>query len=215
MKTLIFSDTHLSLPFDEKKYRFLEKIIKQAERVIINGDFWEGYKISFDQFINSPWSKLFPLLKSKNTVYIYGNHDKKIYTNDNVSLFSDTQIDKYHLKVNGISYLIEHGHHILPLLDDVLKFKPPRLLVSAVNKVETRFFLRFKKRFLKYRYGYQNKIIKRRLKKLDQYLICGHTHYAEVDMKNGFINTGIIQNGLGQYLLVDDEKICFKEEWYS
>ncbi len=80
MKTIVLSDTHLYEEFDEKKFNFLKRIISKVDRVIINGDFWDSYICSFSDFINSPWKKLFPLLKTKKTVYIYGNHDKKSLT---------------------------------------------------------------------------------------------------------------------------------------
>ncbi len=54
MKTLIFSDTHLTNKPDPKRMAFLKKIINEADRVIINGDFWDGVFISFDQFLSSP-----------------------------------------------------------------------------------------------------------------------------------------------------------------
>ncbi|KUK82735.1 MAG: Metallo-dependent phosphatase, partial [Microgenomates bacterium 39_6] len=87
MKTLIFSDTHLTDRLDPKKMAFLKKIINKADQVIINGDFWDGAFISFDQFLSSPWQELFSLLKKKQTIYIYGNHDKKERCGKGVSLF--------------------------------------------------------------------------------------------------------------------------------
>ena len=63
MKILVFSDTHLSSTFEEKKFNLLKEIISRADRVIINGDFWEGYLISFKEFLDSRWKELFPLLK--------------------------------------------------------------------------------------------------------------------------------------------------------
>src|SRR3990172_1424130 len=63
MKILVFSDSHLTDKFEEKKFYFLKKIIRQSDFVIINGDFWDGYLTTFNRFISSNWSKLFPLLK--------------------------------------------------------------------------------------------------------------------------------------------------------
>jgi predicted phosphodiesterase len=91
MKILVISDVHLDNAFEKPKYRFLKKIIRRADRVIINGDFWDGYLVKFQQFIQSPWKSLFPLLKSKKTIYIYGNHDKKILSDKHTALFSDIQ----------------------------------------------------------------------------------------------------------------------------
>ncbi|KKP50689.1 MAG: hypothetical protein UR42_C0024G0015, partial [Candidatus Roizmanbacteria bacterium GW2011_GWA2_33_33] len=50
MNILVFSDTHLYLPFDGKKFNFLKKIISDSDQVIINGDFFDDYMISFDEF---------------------------------------------------------------------------------------------------------------------------------------------------------------------
>jgi hypothetical protein len=59
MQTLIFSDTLLHQKFDQKKYNFLLKIIKAADQVIINGDFWDSDLSSFDKFVKSRWKQLF------------------------------------------------------------------------------------------------------------------------------------------------------------
>ena len=92
MKYLVFSDTHLTPKFDHRKFSVLKEAIDQADRAVICGDFWEGFGNSFDDFVSSKWSEtLFPLLKKKKTVYLYGNHDKKEYANDRVSLFSVKQ----------------------------------------------------------------------------------------------------------------------------
>src|SRR5689334_5828739 len=91
MKLLIFSDSHLSARFDEAKYNYLRWIITHADKVVINGDFWDRDLTTFDQFVNSDWRKLFPLLLSKATTYIYGNHDWKGYCDERVNLFSTSQ----------------------------------------------------------------------------------------------------------------------------
>src|SRR3990170_7877882 len=104
MKILVFSDSHLTDKFEEKKFDFLKKIIRQSDLVIINGDFWDGYLTTFSRFISSDWNKLFPLLKSKKTIYIYGNHDRESYIDRNAKLFSDLQTHSYRLKLNGKSF---------------------------------------------------------------------------------------------------------------
>jgi UDP-2,3-diacylglucosamine pyrophosphatase LpxH len=135
MKTLIFSDTHLSLPFEEKKYNFMRGIIEPADRVIINGDFWEGHLIKFEQFIHSPWKNLFPLLKQKNTIYIYGNHDEELMTDKRVQLFSDEQFDKYEIQLKRKKLIVEHGDR-LAYLPHLGQFFTKRS--STFEKVMTR-----------------------------------------------------------------------------
>jgi predicted phosphodiesterase len=73
-------------------------------------------------------------------------------------------------------------------------------------------------RFHKALGGRLNKKIKRALKKelteKDIY-ICGHTHYAEMDRPQKFVNSGIVDYGLGQYLILNNDHIISKEEWYA
>lgn len=71
MKTLIFSDTHLTSKVHKKTFSFLEDLISQVDKVIINGDFWDSYKTSFDEFIDSGRKKLFDLLLQKDAIYLF------------------------------------------------------------------------------------------------------------------------------------------------
>ena len=119
---LVFSDTHLYLPFDQKKFNFLKKIISESDRVIINGDFFDGYMIKFSKFIDSPWNQLFPLLKNKKTVYIFGNHDKKEFSDKRLSLFSDSQVSNYQLPTTHYNLIFTHGDDTRPTPDTVLNF---------------------------------------------------------------------------------------------
>jgi predicted phosphodiesterase len=213
MKTLIFSDSHLGLPFEEKKYKFIEGIIKPVDKVIINGDFWEGFFMNFSQFVESPWKNLFPLLKQKHAVYIFGNHDEEEMSDERVSLFSTEQRDKIELKINDKTLIVEHGHR-------------HAFLQNFDNRFISKHSIRFEKvmtrktgnRFHKLLGIRLNKKIKKALQdqlKKDEIYICGHTHYAEMDKDYQFINSGIVDYGLGQYLMVENDRIVAKEEWYD
>ncbi len=219
MKTLIFSDSHLSLPFEEKKFNFIEGIIKPVDKVIINGDFWESSLMSFQNFVNSPWRNLFPLLKEKKTIYIYGNHDKKISTNSKVNLFSDQQTDRYILNLKDKELVIEHGNRIHPFIDDRMNWsKINSNITKPYEHIERLMVRKLGTRFLKMCYGRMNKKMKKKLKdelKLNQIYICGHTHYAEIDKESQFINSGLVRHGLGQYLVIEQDRIVAKEEWYD
>src|SRR3989338_7051902 len=116
MHTLIFSDTHLSHRFHPSKFSLLKKIISRSNQVVINGDFWDSYTTTFDRFIHSPWKDLFPLLKSKHAVYLYGNHDPKNLSDHRVSLFSDNQLDEHRLPWKKFTLVIHHGHRNSKLL---------------------------------------------------------------------------------------------------
>ncbi|OGK23395.1 hypothetical protein A3A46_03035 [Candidatus Roizmanbacteria bacterium RIFCSPLOWO2_01_FULL_37_13] len=212
MKILVFSDSHLTDKFEEKKFYFLKKIIRQSDFVIINGDFWDGYLTTFNRFISSNWSKLFPLLKSKKTIYIYGNHDRESYIDRNVSQFSDLQTHAYRLQLNGTSFIFEHGHRLYPAIDEKLPRSLNKILTIAVGSILENVSL------LQLMLKRVNRIIKKKVKKelgIKEMFVCGHSHYAEFDLKNRFINTGFIENGLAQYLIIDKNKLFPKEEWYD
>lgn len=219
MKILVFSDTHLRLPFEEKKFDFLKSIIQKVDQVIINGDFWDGYIISFDQFINSPWQNLFPILKKKKTIYIFGNHDKKIFADNRVFLFSYLYTTQYQLKINGRSLIFEHGNRWLPAMDNVLKLKKvPSIIQKRLISFHDKQIRKKGKEFLKKFFKKNNEKIKKKIKsKLTngQFFVFGHTHYPEVDKGNHFANCGTIGGGFASYLLIDNKgKVILKEEGY-
>lgn len=220
MKTLIFSDLHLTDQFESKKYQLLKQIIEDSDQVIINGDFWDGYLTTFERFVNSPWKKLFPLFKSKETIYIYGNHDKEVLANKDIQLFSSLQTNKYSLTISGKRFLIQHGDNIHPALDSRLGLtKVPVFIMKPIHIGYKYFFRKFGKSFLKMVFSKSNKRIKKQIDKIvreDEILICGHTHYAEIDLKHRYVNSGIFHFGLAQYLIIDHTgKIELHEQWYD
>lgn len=219
MKILVFSDTHLTPRFEEKKFKFLESIIKKAEQVIINGDFWEGYTCSFQQFIASPWKHLFPLLKKKKAVYILGNHDKKIFLGKKTQLFSSSITSSIVLKQKNLPLTIEHGNRFSPSWDDEIGLKkPPALAIKAFEMFERTVVRSWGKKGLLAFFGRFNKKIKKQIQKTDlqnTIHLLGHTHCAEIDLKNRFVNSGIIRHGLGQYITIEHGTITQHEEWYD
>ncbi len=226
MKTLVFSDSHLGVSkrFEEKKYRFLEDIIKQADHVIINGDFWEGYMMNFQQFKHSPYSNLFPLLKARHTVYIPGNHDYEGITEEETTLFSDIKTTRYEMKLNGNTLIFEHGDRLAPLhvkrfipkiMKPVLK-KPVFHTANVVEYITTKRLNKISS--LQYVQKKLNRNIKKKFlpqMKENEILIVGHTHAAEFNLKERFINTGMVKWGIGQYLMIEDGRMTPHEEWYS
>lgn len=219
MKILVFSDTHLSPRFEEKKFRFLESIIKKAEQVIINGDFWEGYTCSFEQFIASPWKHLFPLLRKKETVYLFGNHDKKEFINQKTLPFAIKQSNQYTLALKTVSLIIEHGNRLGPHFDDKWQIKKLPSMLAKTTEIIQRFIIRkLGKSGMKKLFAPLNTKIKNRIKKFhkkNSFYVTGHTHYGEIDLENNFLNSGMIKHGFGQYISIENEKIRLKEEWYD
>lgn len=224
MKYLVFSDTHLGREFDEKKLNFLNKIIENADKVIINGDFWEGLQITFDEFVNSPWNKLFPYLKKKQTVYIYGNHDPKKWTDERVSLFSTEQIKQYTFKSGDKSFIVEHGDRTFILGVTITK-NVSKVLSLILGKnprishhLEKFAFNRFGRNVHQKMSEKMDNKIKNQLGKNfsgNKILICGHSHHQGLDLKNNFVNPGMVQFGLGQYAIIENGRITLNEELYK
>lgn len=217
MKIVIFSDTHLTSRFDSPKFEFIKKIVKQADQVIINGDFWDGFALSFDNFINSEWKRLFPLLKEK-TIYLFGNHDKKSFSDARRSLFSKKASQKLILRLKEKTYLIKHGDDYVSFFDEgKTQQEIPHFYALAALFYESFLIKMFGKKLINLMYKKYNLAQKRKGQKdLDknQILICGHTHLAETDPNSNYFNSGMINYGLGQYLIIEDGKISLKEEWY-
>jgi len=220
MNILVLSDTHLHSELEEKKYRLLKHLITQADQVILNGDFWEGFAISFKQFLNSKWAELFPLLKKKQAVYIYGNHDKKNQSDEKLcSRFSDKQLSRYTLNIGGRTYIFEHGNRLMPFADERPQdFSFACKLFGFLDINIEKFFIRsvgphYQKLLRKF-----NEEIKQKLQnelKKNEFYVCGHTHSAEVDEKNRFINTGVFKEGLAQFLHINDKGHTAKQIFYG
>jgi len=222
MNILVFSDTHLYLPFEQKKFDYLKKIIEPADQVIINGDFFDGYMISFEDFVNSRWNKLFPLLKSKKAIYIYGNHDQEKFSDKRVKLFSVIQKDNYQLTINNQQFYFEHGQKIRVTPDTTWKLSKEILHYGmSIGHFIRRLMVKvFGKIFITLRFAYRNVKSKRRIFKMyrpqnNEIYIIGHNHFGEVDEKNHFAASGMILYGFAQYLTIDSTaKITLHEEWY-
>ena len=207
-RILIISDLHLTTNFIAKKYNYLENLFKSVDRIIINGDFWTAYYNTFDEFLRTKWNKLFPLLREKNTIYIYGNHDKKIWQDDRNKLFSVVQTSEYKFETFGVKYLITHGHTYLG--DSIstdkfmkiwrfFKFDATKYFIEAL-------FLRMFGRYIYLPASIMNKKVKEISKKIKDinYLIIGHTHWAEIDRKNKFINSGLTHCGVSDYIIIEN-----------
>ena len=219
MKTIIFSDTHLTDRFDKKTYDFLTKLINKADQIIINGDFWDAFSTTFDKFINSQWQGLFPLLKEKQTVYLYGNHDRKEFSDSRVNYFSITQKQQHFAITNPKKLIIKHGHQYTPSIENFIQNDH---IVSFLNKgygIAEKYALKiFGRGFFRYTLyrAFTFKMLRhaRKYLKDDECLVCGHSHSAEFMPERKYINSGFIRHGLAQYLVLENKKIRFVEERY-
>jgi predicted phosphodiesterase len=217
MKILIFSDTHLYNKFDVKQYRFLKKIISKADKVIINGDFWDSYRTNFDQFIKSKWRGLFPILKQKNTIYLYGNHDPVDKINDKWSLFADEFKQKHIIKINKKNIIIEHGNNQVYAIDERINFlKHFRFIGLFIMKLEELGIKNIGYNFsdLWFYRKKQNINVQKFVNKhhKNDLMVCGHIH-KWYQSKN-YINLGYISYGHASYVVIDNNNINLIKEKY-
>lgn len=216
-KVVIFSDTHLSHRSDPAQLKFIERAIGPADRVIINGDFWDYGETTFGEFVNSSWKQLFPLLKKRKAIYLYGNHDLEKACDQRVELFSVKQGDHCLIETTKQQLLVRHGHLLAPSRDVAMPrvfANPPMLkLGNGINLLGVNLALK----------SYLNlfQIRNRLMKKLsssfqnNQLLVCGHSHLAEYNLEKKYINNGVIRWGLGQYLKVEDGQLNLVRSRYN
>lgn len=208
--TIILSDLHLTEKFDKSKFELLKKVILNSERVIINGDFFDGYLTTFDKFMNSSWRHLFPLLKSKQTIYIHGNHDHRRYTDERVNEFSSYYGHEYIFSYNNKTYIVRHGHEIKSFHDGNL----PRYILSfmtLLNHLILELVVRNKGVYgYKWVFWDKNKLFKEWAKnnlREGEVFISSHTHYPEIDLDSKVMNTGYGMHGYLTYLRLFSGKV--------
>lgn len=220
MKTLVISDTHLTHKFDIKKWLFLKSIIKQTDAVIINGDFWDYYESTFEKFITSKWSStLFPLLKSKNTIYIYGNRDQKNWCNEKVSLFSTEQYENYSFSSGERCFKIEHGDKLkqkaFASRDKYMSLLKLFKISMLIDILEKRSYLKDPERFTSPDFAEKNNQVKSTLNDTDCWQIVSDTHLPELDTENKFANPGFIKFGFASYLVIYENNIDLIKTYYK
>jgi len=216
MKTIVFSDSHLDAKFNKNKFLFLKDLISSADKVIINGDFWDSYFCSFEDFLTSEWKELFPLLKSKEAVYLFGNHDRKTDIDDRCLVFCNKYGYEFEMGWKGKTLHIEHGNRFYQTFTEKTPWlRNNRTLLTLIsypfNLVEFFNAHYFKNIMTKKTDAEMQEAIFNKEKnknfKLNTIYICGHTHYPQVNFNKGYINDGYIQYGLAHYLIIDEGNI--------
>lgn len=188
------------------------------------GDFWDAYFTSFDKFINSKWNALFPLLKERHTVYLYGNHDKAENMNDMTSLFADYVGKEISFEHNGKTFVLEHGDEIA----DTFTIDPKHPFVNKLIK-RLSIGIVWVQKFIVKIFGIktfralwglqrQNRLLIESVNKNkgpDVIKIYGHTHIPLFSLDDNLIILGGIRLGNANYLIIDQSgEIKTVEEKY-
>lgn len=209
MPTVVFSDCHLTAKFDPAKFLYLQNIIESADRVIINGDFWDGYMANFTDLLNSERSKLFKLLSNKETYYVCGNHDAAALHDPRIDQFARWCGEMLELTIDGQKYRFEHGHRIAPTLDQIY---PGMFRRSWVAKTATAFEY-CAARIIGQNYfavhrpaNTKMKLWQRHNLSTDQILVCGHSHWPEANELEKYFNTGFVRHRLAHHLVINHSR---------
>lgn len=200
MKIFAFADSHLHTKYDPQFVEWVKHWSKDADKIIIVGDFWDKDMCTFDEFVNSEYkTNLFPLLLSKDTHYIYGNHDKEKLSDDRASLFSTEQSRVLDMTIGKQVFHFMHGDQFFkysdknPLWFDKILYYLQNFLVRAFG---CKLFVVAS--FQAYR-------AEKYWKDKDSFLVCGHLHYSKLD-KNSYI---LLASGFGVLggLIIDNGKL--------
>jgi len=217
MKVALISDTHLSPKFYREKFEKLKEIITDSDKVIINGDFWDNNFTNFEKFVNSKWSQLFELLLSKDTIYLYGNHDPLNELDERYKLFSKELKKSIEVKIGKNNYHITHGDNLLTYGDGMIwRILAHNFMSRLINYAE-KTSLHLSKNFVldkqRKTNGDMRKWLHENLLK-GEYLVCGHSHIQEYNPDEHYFNTGLFNHNLIQYGILSDSGIQLFDENY-
>lgn len=221
----MISDTHL-YEFEQKKFDFLMKLFSDYEKIIINGDFWDGWYWNWDDFIQSKWKGLFTVLQSRDVTYVLGNHDL-MENKSAVGLFCTRQVSSYMIRIGGTMYHFEHGHRLSEKVIKSRLFKRYAAFVEAQHRSLLLPMHKFERLvgklcpeilFNSKAGSKRNGLVKEYFKSnpvkgVDMYVI-GDTHSQELDIKNHFANSGPTAYGYAFYMTISDKGIALKQVRY-
>ncbi len=214
MKTLIFSDTHLTDKFNKGQYNLLKRIIEPADKIFINGDFWDAYTTDNSKFKKSDWQPLFKLLREKGAIHLFGNHDEEFYMEDCLGLFAKEHHQYLDVNIGKYNLHLEHGHLVYNTPEE-MDFRNKNQFFLNVGFQFGLVEKLAQKIFTKHEY---TQFVNNKMKKMrkdherisdDQILVCGHTHRPEFNLEEKYINTGMIRYGYASYLSIENDKMNF------
>ncbi|MBP9819132.1 metallophosphoesterase [Candidatus Woesebacteria bacterium] len=224
MNTLIFSDTHFTERFEPDRYNAIVPLIRQADRVIINGDLWDRYLTTFERFLSSDWSQLFPLLKKKETYYLFGNHDLPDDMDKRVYQFATWVGEQLQLTFGQKVFRFEHGQRVAPELDGYF----PNFCWQFRHLYPIYDWIEHKKSFLTK--PFQQTIIRKqnwlnqKLKShvLEEFaggcrdiFVFSHSHQQTADTRIGYFNPGAFRLGVGHWAWIEGDKISVHSAPYG
>lgn len=209
-RLIIISDCHLDEKFNRDVYKKLQKIIDRADILVINGDFWADSFVTFDKFVKSRWSSLFPSLQKKNTYYVFGNHDMPVLSDKRIYEFCGWAGFRLKITAGNIKLHVEHGHLLSKYIvrNLLMTFERyPRALKYAsmpygIVELIARYFAKKTNSDMLKHLNFEFKGSRYAVSTPEEYFVMGHTHVPEFDVNKKYINTGRTHDGHFDYVEV-------------
>lgn len=211
MKTIIFSDTHLTDKFERAKFELLKRIIGECDQVIVNGDLWDGFVVTFDQFVKSQWQLLFELLKTKRTIYIFGNHDNELWSDGRREVFAFKWVNRYEFESGKVKIVVEHGCEAGELGGS------SRWHSWWGRKIGWWVMIMDMVLYKAWRSGWTWVRLRKEHVTVSQneIRVVGHTHVPKIDLERGYVNSGMVRWGEGSYVEVEEGVVKLVKSRYE
>ena len=186
--------------------------------MIIAGDFWDIWHTSFDRFLSSEWSRLFPLLRKKQAIYLWGNHDPAEFMDSRVKRFCLQLARECVIHAEGHSWTVTHGDVFTTTNERMFRVTHEHELAKTILRIWERM-----ESFVARLFGRNGLVVfdrkydvqvRNAVRRSGRRYITGHTHVFRTLPETGFINTGFVRHGLGQTIEIRDGVFHFSSEWY-
>ncbi len=206
----VFSDAHLMefTPKDQPRFALGMALAKKARIVIANGDIIEPKHQK--QVWESKWREFLEVIKQKGVV-LGGNHDK-ITTLRKMRPFWAKLAGIYRFTSNNTRFVVTHGDRFDTALnwDKGLDWKIIDKWYLSIKFLEERLTLPGNRNLLTWFYRSWNEEQKKRFHEIatpTERKIAGHTHLAEIDVFNFYVNIGSFNRQRPSWAWIEDGNI--------
>jgi predicted phosphodiesterase len=213
-KLLVISDIHLGSENCniEKTIDILKK--ENYQILIINGDLLDSrhlHRLNKEQwnFLNL----LRKISKNKKIILIRGNHD--FYDAEILTILLGFEVmENYFITINNIKYFFIHGH-IFDLA--ITKFGLFTNFISEIYyylcknkwfKERLNIWIHADRHILKTDIKVKNKAKIYKKRNESDWIVCGHTHFAEIDESIGYLNSGSCCGNDISYITISNQGVA-------
>jgi len=218
INTLILSDIHLG----DQTVRHDEvlKVLKRydAEKIILNGDILNGLK--FQRLHSAHWkilSTLRQLSKTREVVWIHGNHDADVTIITN--LLGIKSVNKHLWEMDGKKFLAIHGHQFDRFLNNnfiisqITFYIYSQLKRNAIGKFVLDYIKNNNQTWKRNSVGVAKGAMRLARLMNANHVFCGHTHQIHEQEKNKikYFNTGSWTETPSAYVTMSKDGVVLRQ----